>query len=89
MAIFKDGKFGKLSGKIGPVIIYERNGKQVVRANTKPRDPKTPSQLAHRMKFSLANKGMSPLNSVIKVSYRNSKKDFRKLVGEAYHNAID
>ncbi len=80
--------FGMLSGKIGSVVVYERNGKQIVRSNPKQRDPKTPKQLAHRLKFSLVNKGLSPLNKVIKLGYRNSDKNYRKLVGEAYHNAI-
>ena len=33
--------FGMLSGKIGSVVVYERNGKQIVRSNPKQRDPKT------------------------------------------------
>lgn len=80
--------FGKLSGKIGSVVVYERNGKQIVRSNPKQRDPQTPAQLAHRIKFSLVNKGLSPLNKMIKIGYRHSNKNYRKLVGEAYHNAI-
>ncbi len=40
------------------------------------------------MKFSLSNKGLSPLNKIIKIGYKNSDKNYRKLVGEAYHNAI-
>lgn len=84
----KGSIFGTLSGKIGNVVVYERNGKQIVRSNPKQRDPKTPAQLAHRLKFSLANKGLSPLNNVIKIGFKNSEKSYRKLVGEAYHNAI-
>ncbi len=84
----KGSIFGTLSGKIGTVVVYERNGKQIVRSNPKQRDPKTPAQLAHRMKFSLVNKGMSPLNKIIKFGYRNSEKNYRKLVGVAYHTAI-
>lgn len=80
--------FGTLSGKIGNVVVYERNGKQVVRSNPKQKDPKTPAQLAHRMKFSLVNKGLSPLNKIIKIGFKNSEKNYRKLVGEAYHTAI-
>lgn len=60
----KGSIFGTLSGKIGNVVVYERNGKQIVRSNPKQRDPKTPAQLAHRLKFSLANKGLSPLNNM-------------------------
>lgn len=84
----KGSIFGTLSGKIGTVVVYERNGIQVVRSNPKQKDPKTPAQLAHRMKFSLINKGLSPLCKIIKNGYKNSEKNYRKLVGEAYHNAV-
>ena len=88
MASFKDSFYGKLSGKIGPITTYVRNGTQVVRANTIPRDPKTPKQLAHRLKFSLVNKGLSPLNSAIKIGHRGDTNAYRTLVGKAYHEAI-
>jgi hypothetical protein len=77
------------SGKIGPVVAYTtKYGKQVYRKYTIPRDPKTPKQLAHRMKFSLANKGLSPLNSSIKLGYRGNTFAYRSLVGKAYREAI-
>lgn len=88
MARFKDSILGGLSGKIGPVVTYVRNGKQVVRSLPTPNDPKTQKQLAHRMKFSLVNKGLSPLNSAIKLGYRNDSNVYRTLVGKAYHEAI-
>lgn len=88
MASFKDSMYGKLSGKIGSVTTYVRNGTQIVRAVTIPRDPKTPKQLAHRMKFSLVNRGLSPLNSSIKLGHRGDTKAYRTLVGKAYHEAI-
>lgn len=88
MARFKDAFFGGLSGKIGPVVTYIRNGKQVVRSLPTPNDPKTPKQLAHRAKFSLVNKGLSLLNSAIKLGYRNDSNAYRTLVGKAYHEAV-
>lgn len=88
MASFKDSLYGGLSGKIGPVTTYLRKGVQVVRANTKPRDPKTPKQLAHRMKFSLVNKDLSPLNSAIKLGHNGDTDAYRTIVGKAYHEAI-
>ena len=88
MAVFKKSIFGGLSGKIGQFVIYEMNGKQVVRSNTKPNNPKTPAQMAQRAKFSMACKGMSPLNNVIKIGYKNSDINFGKLISMAYHNAI-
>ena len=88
MASFKDSFFSKLSGKVGPFTTYVLNGKQVVRSNTIPRDPKTPKQLAHRMKFALVNKGLSPLNSSIKLGHMGNSAAYRALVGRAYHDAI-
>ena len=88
MASFKDSFFSKLSGKIGPITTYMLNGKQFVRKNTKPHDPKTPKQLAHRMKFALVNKGLSPLNRSIKLGHRDDTNVYRLLVGTAYKEAI-
>ncbi len=88
MASFKDSFFSKLSGKIGPITTYVLNGKQVVRANTIPRDPKTPKQLAHRMKFALVNKALSPLNSAVKLGHRGDTTAYRSLIGKAYREAI-
>lgn len=88
MARFKDSIPGGLSGKIGPVVTYVRNGTQVVRSLPKPNDPKTEKQLAHRMKFKLVNQGLSPLNSAIKQGYRNKRDAYRTLVGKVYHEAI-
>jgi hypothetical protein len=88
MARFKNSILGGLSGKIGPLVTYIRNGTQVVRSLPKPNDPKTEKQLAHRMKFKLVNQGLSPLNSAIKQGYRNKRDAYRTLVGKAYHEAI-
>ena len=79
---------GGLSGKLGPVVLYVRNGTQVVRSNPKQRDPKSPKQLAHRMKFALVNQRLSPLKTIIDVGYKNSDKTYRTLIGEAYREAI-
>lgn len=88
MARYKDSLLGGLSGKIGPVVMYVRNGTQVVRSNPKQRDPKSPKQLAHRMKFALVNQRLSPLKTIIDVGYKNSDKTYRTLIGEAYREAI-
>lgn len=88
MARFKDSIGGGLSGKIGPVVTYVRNGTQVVRSLPISKDPKTPKQLAHRMKFSLVNKGLSPLNHAIRLGYQNKRDAYSMLVGKAYHEAI-
>ena len=88
MASFKDSFYSKLSGKIGTITTYVRNGTQIVRSITIPNDPKTPKQLAHRMKFALVNKGLSPLNDVIKLGHMGDTNAYRTLVGKAIREAI-
>ena len=73
-----------ISGKIGPVTFYVNQfGTQVVRSYTKGKDPKTPKLLAHRMKFKLVNKGLSPLcemiNGGIKIIPKHTELQLEKL----------
>ena len=50
-----------ITGKLGNVSLYvDKHGRQIVRTVRKAKDPKTPKQLAHRAKFALVNKSMSP-----------------------------
>ena len=82
-------KLGAFSGKLGPIVAYvTKDGKQAFREYVVPVDPRTPKQLAHRAKFALVNKALSPLNKVIKRGCPNDKNAYRKLVGKAYHEAI-
>ncbi len=81
---------GIISGKVGNVSIYEtKHGTQVVRSITKAHDPKTPKQLAHRMKFSLVNKGLSPLNHIIKSGFNGDSRTYRAQISKAYYEAIE
>ena len=78
-----------LSGRIGPIIAYvTKGGKQAFRQYTVPSDPKTPKQLASRMRFGLANSALSPLNSIIKHGYRDVNNAFRSTVSMVLKNAI-
>lgn len=80
---------GTLSGKVGGIVAYiTKDGQQVVRAYVKPKNPKTPKQMAHRMKFALANKAISPLHVAIKMGHPKKKNPYRELVGKAYYEAI-
>lgn len=88
MARFKKSIPDGLSGKIGPVVTYVRDGVQVVRSLPKRNDPKTEKQLAHRMKFKLVSQGLSPLNNAIKQGYQNKKDAYRTLFSKVYHEAI-
>lgn len=77
-----------ISGKVGPVVAFSRYGKQYVRVHTIPRDPKTPAQLAQRAKLKLANKGLSPLNKVIRQGYKEDSTAYRTLVGKIIRELI-
>lgn len=87
MAIIKSN--GEISGKIGPVSVYQtKHGTQVVRSYSKPNDPKTPKQLAHRQKFSLVSKGLSPLCKIIQRGFKGDVRAYRKVLSIAYREAI-
>lgn len=87
MAIIKSN--GEISGKIGPVSVYQtKHGTQVIRSYSKPIDPKTPKQLAHRQKFSLVSKGLSPLCRIIQRGFKGDTKTYRDQISKAYYEAI-
>lgn len=78
-----------ITGKLGNLSFYvDKHGKQIVRTINKPKDPKTLKQQAHRAKFALANKAMSPMCTTIKNANNGDSTYYRKLVGEAYKKAI-
>ncbi len=87
MAIIKSN--GEISGKIGPVSIYKTKfGTQVVRSYSKPHDPKTEKQLAHRQKFALVSKGLSPLCKIIQHGFKGDVRTYRKVMSIAYQEAV-
>ena len=78
-----------LSGKIGPIVAYRtKYGKQVYRKYTKPHDPKTPKQMAYRMRFGLVNKSLSPLNKIIKRGFNNQHNAYRSVISHMLHNGV-
>lgn len=80
----------KLSGKLGPMIAYVRkDGTQIFRAYSKPKNPKTPKQIEQRARFSLVNKELSPLRVAINRGHPGVDNAYRKAVGRAYHKAIE
>lgn len=70
MAKLKDGIFGPASGSVGNVIIAMRNGVPYIRSKpAKVHNPRTPKQLAVRMKLSLLNRVLCNLKPVINVGF--------------------
>ena len=76
------------SGRIGPVVVYDRIGTKVIREYVVPKDPKTDAQLAQRKKLSLANKGLAPLREVIKKGYKDNTKAYNMLIKQVMREFI-
>ena len=78
------------SGKIGPVVVYTtKYGTEVLREHVIPKDPKTPKQLAYRMKFALVSSCLSPFSSIIKDGYTQKRGAYRTVVSNALREAIE
>jgi Family of unknown function (DUF6266) len=70
MAILLSGINGPFSGKVGTVVGYTWKGKAVIRSLPKKRTrPLSPLQLQQHAKFSLMNKFLNPLLSLLNVTY--------------------
>lgn len=80
----------RLSGKIGPVVAYTtKYGTEVIRKHVIPKDPKTPKQLAYRMKFTLVNSSLSPFSKIIKDGYIQKHNAYRGIVSQVLREAIE
>ena len=89
MGIIDLKNLGTISGKIGPYVGYvSKSGKQVLRKHIIPKDPHTPKQLAYRMRFGLVNKGLSPLNNVIKRGFPHNDNAYRSTVSKVLRDAV-
>lgn len=76
------------SGKIGNIVTYEINGTQIIREYVVPKDPKSPKQLAQRMKCVVANKGLFPLKNCIKQGHIGNTKAYRSSISKAMKDCI-
>lgn len=71
------------------MVAYTSNsGKQIFRNYVVPKDPKTPKQLTHRMKFGLVNRVLSPLNGAIKLGHKGNANAYRSIVSMVFREAI-
>ena len=70
MARLAKGLFGGFSGKLGDLVGYSRNGKDLVRTKGKSTKPATEKQLAVRQKISVLNTALSAMLTVINVGFR-------------------
>jgi hypothetical protein len=89
MANFISTTFGNISGRHGTAVaVVQKDGTNVLRVFRKPFNPNSPKQLAHRLKFSLVNKELSPLRQVVTLGNKGNTGAFRRVVGKALTEAI-
>jgi len=59
-----------IKGAIGPVIFYESQGRMLVRSKPATvKNPQTPAQQQHRMRFAAASKFLKPFREVVKETF--------------------
>lgn len=67
MAKYYSSTFGKISGKHGTAVaVIMKDGSTYLRKYTKPSNPRTEKQQAHRAKFALSSKALVPFNPIFK-----------------------
>ena len=72
MANIYSGINGGISGKVGTVIGYMRNGKACLRsAPITVKNPKTPAQLKQRAKFRLILGLLRPITEFLRIGFQN------------------
>ena len=98
MAKYYSSTFGKISGKHGnAVAVIMKDGSTYLRKYTKPSNPRTDKQQAHRAKFALSSKALAPFNPIFKetigatsgISIARSHAFKNAIVGEYPNISID
>jgi hypothetical protein len=65
---------GSLSGRLGDLVYYKRNGKSYVRKFTQPKDPKLPAQKMQRAKLRTTIHCLKYFKDVLRIGFQNSAK---------------
>jgi hypothetical protein len=83
----------KGSGRVGPVIIYQRNGKDYMRSMPEQyRDRKSEKQLRQRQRMKLVHSFLRPFAELIRISYASGaigRTAFQAAQSYLLKNAID
>jgi len=87
MATFLSTTFGRITGRVGDVVAYGRNGKQIIRRYVVPHNPRTEKQQAQRRKFAVVQTSLRGLRESIAFGY-GRKTDFCKAVSYAMSHAV-
>lgn len=74
MATYKNGILGPCSGKVGDLVFYILNGKQVVRTKGKITKPPTEKQLLNRMEVSVVHAFLKPIVELINAGFASVAK---------------
>ncbi len=73
MATFNSTTFGSISGKHGTAVAAAgKNGKNVLRVYTAPRNPNSEKQQIQRAKFGMVNRELAPLRDILKIGYKRT-----------------
>lgn len=70
MGTLRNGITGNYNGKIGGLVFYIRNGKQVIRTIGKITKPATPAQLQNRKELSVTVAFLKPLIEFVNAGFR-------------------
>lgn len=74
MAIIEKSILGKISGKLGNMVVYERKGKVVIRStSSKSNKAPSPKQLYHRKAFTIAQKFLTPMRAELEMGFAKYK----------------
>jgi hypothetical protein len=73
-----NGMGGFIQGRIGNLVYYVKNGKQMVREAGKMTKPPTLPQLQNRMELAVAVAFLRPLTEFINVGFTVGQKDYQK-----------
>lgn len=92
MGKLKNGIFGPITGKIGPIVAIFRNNKVYVRSMPKKSlKPRTAGQIAAQEKFKLAHEVIRPLKPYIRAGFKHLasyKSEMDLAYPIIYHRAI-
>jgi hypothetical protein len=93
MGILKNGMLGNYSGKMGNLVFYIRNGKQVVRTIGKITKPATTAQLQNRKEMAVTMAFLKPLTEFINAGFglaaaKTTKSAYNLAVSYQKMNAI-
>jgi len=88
MAVVRKGTIGSISGKVGSVIAYQLNGRDIVRSIPEKRTKKvSPKEQANRDKFALMQAWLKPLTAYLRMGFKNYAPTFQGFVAAKSYNS--